>query len=422
MRRPAVAVVALAFLAALGATAWLVREMKEASATSDSPGQPSAPPALAPAGAADHLPSRATATAGAPGVLEGSVANDAGTALAGVRVKLASRADGRAGLTPIEVRTGFDGRFAFDGVEPGRAVLLAAQDGVALGVSLAVLAVAERKVEVALRLSEPGVLEGTVGGARGTTEVVVVPLRPGPGPGQVARAPVAEGGAYRLAVPAGEYRAHAAPAGAARLDQRATPSFTAVAAGRTTRLELTAAPASAEAGVAVKVLEPGGEPAAGAEVAVSRPGDPKIAFAAATGDDGVLRLASEMGMAGREVRLDVTSGGRQGQFTGTLPASGEVPIRLAPGGAVAGRIAGALPADGVALTVAVEPSPGGWRTLESLRIHGDRFDLGDLPPGPVRLSARTSDGRAAEAEVRLVSGATTPVTLTLRAVAVPASR
>jgi hypothetical protein len=70
MRRPAVLVLAAVVAAALAVTTWLVREMRTAQATSGvvaAPALPTpAPPALAPAGAADHLPSRATATAGAP--------------------------------------------------------------------------------------------------------------------------------------------------------------------------------------------------------------------------------------------------------------------------------------------------------------------------------------------------------------------
>ncbi len=71
MRRPAVLVLAAVAAAALALTAWLVREMRHAQATSGVVAAPSLPapaaPALAPAGAADHLPSRATATQGAPG-------------------------------------------------------------------------------------------------------------------------------------------------------------------------------------------------------------------------------------------------------------------------------------------------------------------------------------------------------------------
>jgi hypothetical protein len=419
MRRPGLLVVAVAFCAALGVTLWLLREMRLAAATGgavavpiDAPGAATAPPALAPAGAADHLPPTAQATAGAPGGIDGVVSGTDGRPLAGVRVQLASRGDGAAGLRPVEARTGFDGRFAFGGVEPGRAVVVAAQDGVALGTSRAVQVRAGPAARVELTLPEAGVLEGTVGGESPAT-VVVVPLHPGPGPGQVTRAAVDQGGAYRVNLPAGQYRVHAAPAAAARLDLRVTPAFTAVAAGQATRLDLTALPAVREEGVTVRILEPGGAPAAGAAVTVSRAGDEKVAFAAAAGEDGALVIAREMGMAGQAVTLRARAGGRTGAFTGPLPAEGELRLPLQPGGTVEGEVKGGAPVTGFALAVEAAPTPGLWRAVERLRVTGDRFVLGDLPPEPVRTGG---------AEVSLSPGQVARVTVALRPAVAPASR
>lgn len=417
MRRPAVLVLAAVAAAALALTAWLVREMRHAQATSGVVAAPSLPapaaPALAPAGAADHLPSRATATPGAPGSVAGLVTGETGTPLAGVRVKLASRGDGQAALAPLEVRSGFDGRYAFDGVEPGRAVLVAAQDGAALGTSRAVRVTAGREASGDLVVPEPGVLSGQVSGAAEPTVVVVAPLHPGPGGALVARAPLDAAGAYRLVLPAGQYRVHTAPAADPRADLRATPAFTAVAGGKTTRLDLLAEHRPRRPGVAVRVLEPGGAPSPGAAVQVARAGDTRIAFAASAGDDGVLRLDDDLGMTGQAVTLTARNGGRLGAFTGTLTAGGEVAVRLSPGGAVEGTVAGAR--GGVTLEVASAPSPGGWRTVEVLRLRDGRFDLGDLPAEPVRLTARADDGRVGQAEVTPVPGQVAKVTVTLGA-------
>jgi hypothetical protein len=426
MRRPAVLVLLAAFGAALLLTVWLTREMRLAASTSGTAAAPisgpTAPPALAPAGAADHLPSRATATAGAPGAIEGAITDGRGKTLAGVRVQLAWRGDGASSLRPVEVRSGFDGRYRFDGVEAGRAVLVAAQDGIALGTSRAVRVVGGRPAVADLVVPEAGVLEGLVTGSTGLVVVVVVPLHAGPGGAQVARAAVDRGGAWRLQLPAGQYRVHAAPASAPRADLRVTPAFAAVAPGRTSRLDLRMAPAAAEEGVAIRVLEPGGAPSPGAAVSVSRAGDRRVAFAASAGDDGVLTIAREMGMAGQPVTLDVRNGGRTGAFTGPLPASGEVVVRLQPGGAVEGTLRGGGPVAGFTLTVSAEPSPGGWRTIDVLRLGGDRFDLGDLPPEPVRLSVRTDDDRVGDVELRLAPGQVLQATIPLRPAVTPASR
>lgn len=428
MRRPGLLVVAVAFIAAFGVTLWLVREMRVAASSGGpapvpmgAPGPSTAAPALAPAGAADHLAASARATAGAPGAIDGLVLGSDGRPLAGVRVQLASRGDGAVGLAPVEARTGFDGRFSFGGVEPGRAVVVAAQDGVALGTSRAVQVLAGPAARLELTLPEAGVLEGSVGG-EAPAAVVVVPLHLGPGPGQVARATVDRGGAYRLSLPAGQYRVHAAPAAAARVDLRVTPAFTAVAAGRSTRLDLTALPARTEEGVTVRILEPGGAPSAGAAVTVSRAGDEKVAFAAAAGEDGALVLAREMGMAGQPVTLRARAGGRTGAFTGPLPAEGELRLPLQPGGTVEGEVKGGAPVRGFALTVEAAPAPGLGRAVERARFTGDRFVVGDLPPGPVRLTARTDDGRAGSAEVTLAPGQAARLTVTLRPAVDPASR
>lgn len=417
MRRPAVIVLAVVAAAALAVTAWLVRELRHAQATSVVAAAPALPPpgapALAPAGAADHLPSRATATPGAPGIIEGVVKGEGGAPLAGVRIQLASREDGRVGLAPVEARSGFDGRFAFDGVEPGRAVLVAAQDGTALGVSRAVHVVGGRPAPCELVLPEPGILSGQVTGATVPSVVVVTPLHGGTGIAQVARAPLDEAGTFRLQVPAGQYRVQSAPAAAPRADLRATPAFTAVAAGKTTRLDLVASAPPADAGTRVRVLEPGGAPSPGAAIQVSRAGDARVAFAASAGDDGVLVLDAGLGMAGQAVTLAARSGGRMGSFTGTLPAAGDVEIRLRPGGALEGEVPGAAAAGGVVLEVASAPAPGGWRTVEVLRVPGDRFDLGDLPPEPVRLTARAADGRVGVVELTPVPGQVSRVTVSL---------
>ncbi len=408
MRRPAVAVavVALVLAASAGATAWLLHELgiaRQGGLAGDLPAS-SAPPALAPAGAADHLPDHATATPGMTGAIAGRVTGAGDRGLAGVRVQLASRADGAAGLRPIEVRTSFEGTFRFDGVEPGRAVLVAAQDGVALGVSRSAQVVAGRTVPVEIALPAAGVLEGSVGAAGGPTVVLATPIWIGPGGLRAARAPVDAAGHYRMALPAGEYRISAVAGDRPPTDLRTAPTFAAVPGNGAVVVDLVARSAPVEEGPVVRVLEPGGGPSPGAAVTVARAGEDRIAFAAAADEDGRLVLGSELRMDGAPVTLRARNGGRTGQFTGAIPAAGEVAIRLIPGGAVEGVLSGGGPVRGFSVEVEGEPAPGGWRTLDRQRLHGDRFDLGDLPPEPVRLTVRTDDGRVGRAAVTLAPG------------------
>jgi hypothetical protein len=343
------------------------------------------------------------------GSAEGTVTDLAGRALAGVRVQVVQRADGLAGAAPLEARSGFDGSWRIAGVEVGRAEIVARQDGVALGTSRAVRVVEGQASRADLFLAEAGVLAGRVraGGKPppAGTVVVATPMRAGPGTIQVARAAADASGNWRLALPAGEYRVHAAPGDAARSDLRVAPAFARVDAGVTASLELALASAAAEDGVEILVLEPGGAPSPGAIVTLSRPDDAAVAFATSAGEDGRVALGGRMGVAGRRVAIRARNGGRSGAVTVDLPGSGTVAVTLAPGGAVQGRVraAGRAPA-GFTLEVASQPSPAAWRTVDVHRFAGDRFELGDLPAEPLRLVVRADDGRRGQAELSVGPG------------------
>jgi hypothetical protein len=217
------------------------------------------------------------------------------------------------------------------------------------------------------------------------------------------RAVVNDLGAYRLELPEGEYRVWAAAPGAA--EDRAQPAFARVERGRTFTLDLAAA---APAGLAILVVEPDGAPSPGAVVSLARAGDPRLALATPAAADGRVGLAKEMGLAGVPVDLQARNGGRTGRWSGTLPESGVVTVRLAPAGGVEGKVVaarGKAPA-GFVVTVSSQPAPRAWRTVAEHRFTGDAFALPDLPPEPLRLSVRTDDGRRGIAEVTLAPGET----------------
>lgn len=353
---------------------------------------------------------RADVALAGTGAVEGVVHDLSGRAMAGVRVRVVSRGDGLVGAVPVEARTDFDGRWRIAGLEAGRAELVARQEGVGIGVSQAVRVESGRSARVDLVLAEPGTLAGRVAAPDGThpplgTVVIAVPMRAGLGTLQLARAIADASGNYRMDLPAGEYRVHAAPGDALRTDLRVAPSFASVATGGTTRLDLTVSPVAPERGTTVAVLEPGGAPSPGAIVTVSRAGDDRIALATSAGEDGRVVLASDMGLAGASITVRARSGGRTGSWTGVAPADGEVVVRLAPGAALTGVVrARGAPIAGFTLDVASQPVEGGWRTLDEHRFSGDRFELADLPPEPLRLTVRTADGRIGSAETTVASG------------------
>ena len=349
------------------------------------------------------------------GTVEGTVRDVSGHPLAGIRVRALQRGDGLAAEVPIEARTGFDGRFRLDGLEVGRAELVARHEAVLIGTSRAVHVVEGHATAVDLVLPEAGVLAGRVSTAGrpplGTT-VVAVAMRAGTGTLQVARATTDASGNYALSVPAGEYRVHAAPGAAARTDLRVAPVFARVEPGATARLDVPLAAPAAEQGVEILVLEPGGAPSPGAIVTLSRPDDGRIALATSAGEDGRVAVDRRMGVAGREVTIHARNGGRAGAATVTLPETGAVAVRLATGGAVEGVVRGAR--TGFTLEISSQPAQDGWRTLDVHRFAGERFALGDLPPEPLRLVVRSDDGRRGSAEVRVGPGETRAVEIALR--------
>jgi hypothetical protein len=352
------------------------------------------------------------------GAAEGVVADTAGRPLAGARVRVLQRGDGLA-APPLETHTDFEGRWRIEGLEVGRADLVARQDGVALGVARAIRVSEGRTSRADFFLPEAGFLSGRVHRdgkpPPAGTAVVAVSMKAGPGTLQVARATADATGNYSLALPAGEYRVHAAPAEAVRTDLRVSPGFARIEPRRTARLDLAAAQPAAEEGVVeILVLEPGGAPSAGAVVTLARPGDSTVALATSAGEDGRVALGRDMGLAGRPVVVRARNGGRTGTVAVDLPPAGTVPVTLAAGGAVHGVVrarGGAV--SGFTVEVTSQPAAAGWRTLEVHRFAGDRFEIGDVPAEPLRLLVRTEDGRHGQADLRVAAGEVRDVEIAL---------
>jgi hypothetical protein len=380
---------------------------------------PGRSPARAPAltlAAGERFPLRLALDAA--GAVAGVVTDGAGRALAGGRVLLVTAGDALLPPARHDARTDFEGRFRIEGVAAGRAELSVRQDHVDAGVARTVRVPAGGAAELALVLPEAGLVAGrvTLDGKRPPpgTAVVALPARGAAGAAELGRTLADAAGHYRLALPAGDYRLHAAPAEQGAADARAAPAQARVEAGRTAPLQLALAPPS-EAALAVVVLEPGGAPSPGAVGTLSRPGDATVALATAAGEDGHVALAAGMRLAGRAAAVRARNGGRTGAWEGTLPERGTVTVRLAPAGAVLGEVrADGGPVSGFTLEVASRPAAGAWRTVDVHRFAGTRFALGDLPAEAVRIVVRADDGRRGEAEVALGAGETRPVVIAVR--------
>jgi hypothetical protein len=173
----------------------------------------------------------------------------------------------------------------------------------------------------------------------------------------------------------------------------------------------------------VRVKEPGGDASAGAVVTLSRAGDARVALATTAGEDGRAIVSKGMGVAGQNVTVHAQSGGRTGEWTGRFPESGELVVALRPGAVIEGTITRRpAPVRGGTVEVATQRVPGTWRPLEVSRFSGDRFELDDLPPEPLRLTIRSDDGLHAIVEVTLAPGEVRRVGVTLAGGAMPASQ
>jgi hypothetical protein len=262
-------------------------------------------------------------------------------------------------------------------------------------------------------MTPPGVEDGAVAGkvtadgGKLPEGVAVFAQRSGGAKEAPRHVDVAPNGLYRIVLPEGDWRLWAGPGHAA--DVRAAPAFARVTRGSTATLDLVAS--TAPAGLVLQILEPDGQPSAGAVVTLGRPGDAKLALATAAGADGQVALAKEMGLGGAAAEVRAHNGGRTGAWTGTLPEAGAVTVKLSPAGALEGAVVakgGKAPA-GFVLTIASQPAPQAWRTLVEQRFTGDRFAVPDLPPEPLRLLVKTDDGRTGAIVVSPAAGATTSV-------------
>ena len=351
------------------------------------------------------------------GTIDGTVRDPRARPLAGVRVRAVHRGEALAPARAVEARTDFEGRFHLEAVDVGSTEVVARVEGVHLGATRAVRVEEGRAIRADLLLPDAGTIAGRVrvdgrSPPAGTT-VVAVALRGGAGSLQVARAAADANGNYQLALPAGEYRVHAAPGDAAAPDLRVKPAFVRVEPRAIARLDIALAPARHEEGVEIIVLEPGGAPAPGAILTLGRPDDGRIALATAAGDDGRVVIAGAMGLSGQRVAIRARSGGRTGSATVVMPATGTIRVPLSPSAAVEGLVRGGH-VSGFTLEISSQPAAGAWRTLDVHRFAGDRFALGDLPSEPLRLAVRADDGRRGAAEVRLDPGERRVIQIALR--------
>jgi len=337
------------------------------------------------------------------GGVEGVVRDRDGAPVEGARVSGGAMWGGAAGSVPAEAVTGADGRYVLPGLEVGVATMRARRPGVATGDARTLTVRAGQRSTADFVLVATGTLEGevrTVDGRPGDAGllVLVAPDLPSVSGNDVVRVDVVEGGRYRVELPAGDFKASAGKS--SRPGMRKWEKVQLVG-GETTHLDLVAPPPEdAPNTLAIEVREPGGAPSGNAFVTVESPAFTSMAVA---NEGGRIDVSRRPGSA----KVTARKGGRVSLPIEVEDATREVVVDLQPAASIQGRVLapGASRVNGFALDVET-PGAGEGPLAGSNRRHfsGDRFEVSELPSGPVRLLATTQDGRVGEISLSLSPG------------------
>jgi hypothetical protein len=361
------------------------------------------------------------------GAVEGYVRNGAGQPVPGAHVTGGSRWAGALGNAPAETRTDAEGHYRLEGLAAGSVTLSARREGALVGTGQRGEVTEGGTARVDFTLEETGIVEGVVrvAGRALPSEPLSVSASQRGQPLYYMdpnRADVDAAGRFRLVLPPGAHELRVLPG-----DRRAfTPKLVQVEAGKTVQTELTWEPPGEKAdgsGVQGIVLEPDGTPSLGALVtmaferprSMSRvdPTDPAGRFSFSFEEWDEVAPSTRM-------RLSARNGGRTGEVQGVKPGEKSVVVRLRPAASVRGQVvrsSGGAPVKGFTVALEVQgqgffPGAGGpWE------FAGNRFELRDVPAGPVKLRVQTPDGSTGEAQVSPSPGAVAEVEVAVKAAA-----
>lgn len=338
------------------------------------------------------------------GTVTGTVRSPGGAPIAGANVRGGSMWGGGLGSVRAEAVSGSDGRYSFPAIEVGPVELRARRPGAVLGETKMVVVEQGRGTVADFVLPAMGTLEGEVRFTVPRTMASPVFVHVSPAAGTVRlsgrdRIEVGEDGRFRAAVAEGEWRVLATAAdGVVAI----APDPVRIEAGETARVVLTlASPEDDPRRLVIEVLEPGGAPAARAVVALAGEG---ARVQTLTNDEGRARVQRPSSVA---MVLLASKGSRVSLPVNVAPEMKTATVELQPATAARGRV---VPADGVpprGFTLLVEmPASQEAGLGEGIRREflGDRYELSDLPSGPVRLVVKAFDGRAGAVSLVLSPG------------------
>jgi hypothetical protein len=118
------------------------------------------------------------------------------------------------------------------------------------------------------------------------------------------------------------------------------------------------------------------------------------------------------------VRVTARMGGRTGEVSGVKPGEQSVVVRLQSAGVLRGRVVragGGAPVQGFSVTLDAQGQGPNGGTRGPWEFAGQRFELGDVPAGQVRVRVRTEDGAGGEALVSTRPGEVAEVEVVMKA-------
>ncbi|RKH72612.1 hypothetical protein D7X96_04255 [Corallococcus interemptor] len=356
--------------------------------------------------------------------VEGHVRDRNGAPVAAAHITVHGWSEGMGmSASPIDARTDADGYYRVVGLAAGRLAISARRDGTMAGTLETVAVEANRTARMDFTLEGSGTIEGRVRAARdslkegrlGVTAVIA---------DRFATTPLVRGdvsvsgeGVFRMTIPAGEYKVLLAERGRFI---KGKEEQVRVEPGRTVQVEFTWEEPPAERAYRGVVLEPDGSPSPRAIITLTMADGLNLPMAMLpTDEEGRFAIpvsGMEDATSNGRLMLGARNGGRSCEPVPVTPEK-EVVLRLKPAAFLRGRVVRkGEPVRGFTLTLQLQKGflPEGKAT-GPLEFSGDRFELRDVPPEPVMLTARTLDGSVGEATASPGTGAVLEVDIPLKA-------
>ncbi|MBN8468636.1 carboxypeptidase regulatory-like domain-containing protein [Corallococcus exiguus] len=339
----------------------------------------------------------------APGRIEGTVVDGAEAPLPGVTVVAQLRWRPLPDALPSV--TDAQGRFTLEDVPEGTVYVAARRADSEDEVRQPVRVEAGKTATARLTFVGEGVLEGTVrkeDGARPSGAVTVTAHRVGAPASESVDVPAKPDGTWSMRVGAGRYQL-SAWLSALRFQNGDQQQVVELESGGRRHVDLVVG--EPRKPLRVTVLEPNGAPSVHATVMATEAGHTDIQAEEMTDASGQAVLALD-GLGSDAWRVWSTNSGRQGEAASVSASQTALTLQLKPAARLRGtvRSSGGREVRGFTLTVTAARGEDDFLSSLARQFSGDAFQVDDVFPTDVTVTATLPDGRAGKVEVALAAG------------------